>query len=190
MMDLMILAEESIGVTLQHAGPLAVPLMILSAVGSAYSAYQGYKAQQSQAENAAAISEYNAQVSEQDAKAQEMRGEAEVERMRMDAAVHQATQKSQIGRSGVLFSGSPLTFMANDAMRMELDIQTALHNSNTAAERLRSQAKGQRMGADAHSSQAKAYGRAAPLAGASALTSGLSQAAMYKASLTGPKVTA
>ena len=185
MMDLMILAEES----MQYAGPLAVPFMILSAVGSAYSAYQGQKARQSEAENAAAISEYNAQVSEQDAKAAEMSAEAAAERQARQGAELQATQKAQYGRSGVLFSGSPLTVMADTASQLELDRQMILHEGATAASRYRSKAKGERMGADAYGSQAKAYGRSATLAGGSSLLSGLSQAAMYKASLTGPKVT-
>ena len=169
-MDLMILAEES----MQYAGflaPLAFPLLIASAGFSAYSAYQGQKAQQSQAENAAAISEYNTQVSEQDATAAEMSAEAAAERQQRQGAELQATQKAQYGRSGVLFGGSPLTVMADTASQLELDRQMILYEGATTASRYRSKAKGQRMEADAYSSQAKSYGRAAPLAGASALTS-------------------
>jgi len=154
--------------------------MLAGTAISAYGAYAQGKAAQQEAENAAVISEYNAQVSEREAAAIDRATTKRDEILQQQAREFEATQRATYGRSGVTMSGSPLTVLATTAQTLEQDRLTELAEYDLRASQARSQAVGQRLQGKSYQSQAKSAGRGAILSGVGTAFGGLSSAAAYK----------
>jgi len=154
--------------------------MLIGTGISAYSAYAQGKAAQQEAENAAIISEYNAQVSEREAAAIDRAATKRDEILQRQGAEFQAKQRAMYGRTGVTMSGSPLTVLATTAEVMDQDLLTELAEYDLRAGQARSQAVGQRLQGKSYTSLAKSAGRGAILSGVGTAFGGLSSASAYK----------
>ena len=129
---------------------------------NAYGSYKSGKANKDAAKAQAALGEFNAKVSEQDAIATEMKTKFDqVRQIRMGERIMGRT-RAKLGASGaVLSEGAPLAVMADQAFELELENALIGHEGMTEAARHRSDAVAMRMGASA----AERRGKAAMTAG-------------------------
>lgn len=156
-------------------------LLIGAGVGVAGTVMQGVAAKR-EAENAAAISKYNADVANQQARGEEMRAEAEARRHERMARELQGRQIAEYGKSGVMFRGSALTVLADTARQLELDRLMILREGEETADYRRSQATGFRMQAKSYAEQGRNVLRGSILAGTGQAFSGYGNI-QYKQSL-------
>jgi hypothetical protein len=111
-------------------GPAAVPLMIGSAVVSAYGAYTSARAQKKAQEYSAGIDRLNAQAAEWQAEDALVRGETEASNIRRKALSVQGEQQAVLaGRGIALDSGSPLSLLEDTDYFSKLDIATVRSNA-------------------------------------------------------------
>lgn len=130
-------------------------LMLMGTLVSAGSAIMSGFAGMQQAKTQAAISEYNAAVAGQKGAAEERRSEIEAKRFQREAAALEAEQVAKYGKSGVMFSGSPLTVMAETAKNLEIDRQMILQEGYQAKLFREAEAKGFQMEASGYREQGR-----------------------------------
>ncbi len=134
-------------------GPLEIAAISLIAGGQIL---QGQAAKRD-AENQAAIQEYNAQVQENDAKQAEVRGAFESRRQAEAAERTQGLLVANLGTSGLVATeGAPLLLKATQQTESELDNLLIGFDTQIEASRLRSGATLSRLGAKASKSRGKA----------------------------------
>ncbi|MCP4537768.1 MAG: hypothetical protein GY832_11545 [Chloroflexi bacterium] len=164
-----------------RAGFLAIPMMIAGTAISAIGAIGAGRAQQQQSEDAAAISEYNAQVARNQAEAEERKAGIAAEQLERKGEALLATQRTQYGRGGVLSgTGTPQVVQADTATQLEMDRQMVLAEGAEAAQFAMSQATGHMMQAKSYKSQGKYAMRGAGLSALGTGLSGLGQIGVYK----------
>ena len=142
---------------------LAVGSLLATGVGS-YLNYRGAKEQQKTASN---VSEYNAQLQEQEAMQIDMEARENLRRARRANKAFGSTQRAKVAASGVLMTGSPLENISENLGRLEIDALDRDRMARVAAQRAQSGANLTRMEG---SSVASGYGKQATgslLAGAS-----------------------
>lgn len=144
---------------------IIIATMLAGTGVAAYGAYQQGQAAKAEAKNKASIAAYNAEVARREGEAKRRASEAEAARFKRYMAEKQGEQISAIGRSGVLFSGSPLTVIADTESQMYLDYLNILREGSEKQRQMEAQAGGLMMEAGAFKSQAK-YASAASWMGA------------------------
>lgn len=133
--------------------------------GAGISAYSSYEQGQSQK----AISNYNAQVAENEAKqrAQDAQVAANAQRAQNEAL--KAKQRALFAKAGVVAAGTPLLVQAEQAATLEMSALEIERTGNMDAARLRSQAELDRM-------QGKSAARAGTMQAAGTVLSGVGSA--------------
>ncbi len=115
-------------------GTLAmIGLIGTAAVGGA-AAYTQSQAAREQGEAVARAARWNAQLAENEAKAEEAR------RRRVSRRLL-ATQRARIAASGVQIEGSPLELLASNAAELEIEALTARYRGQTTADLERARAR-------------------------------------------------
>ena len=146
------------------AGTAAVGTIAAAGIGAAGLVMQGQAAKQ-QAENQETISEYNATVAENEARAAREIGVQEAQQFSQRARRLQARQRALFAASGVSLEGTPTELLISQSEELEFDRQQILRNASIRGESLGSRAVGERL-----------QGQAAVERGRSALTGSLLQA--------------
>jgi hypothetical protein len=142
------------------------------AVGQIYAG----EAARTQAENEAAIAEYNAQVAEQEAKQVEARSAFESMRQAEAAARIQGLLVANLGITGaVMTEGAPLLLRARQEVELELENILIGYEGRTGASRARSQAALYGMEAGAATQRGRAARTASYIGAGSTLLMGFSQ---------------
>lgn len=143
------------------AAAAALASSVVSAGGAVYSGQMQKQA-----------ADYNAQVSNVNALMAENKAKADEQAHRAMVAKILSSQKALYGKSGLSMEGSPLLVMEDTAIQGELDALTIRYGGDVAAAQARSQANIQRM-------QGSAARTASYITAGSTLLSGASQAAGY-----------
>lgn len=164
-------------------GVVSTGLQIGGAALGAYGSYSAAQAAEDQAKDQAAeyqraakanskISHYDAQVAEENAKAEYETTVAEFKKHYFDVNKLLSTQRTRFAKAGVAGgTGTPLTVAGNTAKRAYTDGQIILHNGENAIQRQKSLAKRYRMLADAGLRDAAAQSAMIRDAGSDAATS-------------------
>jgi len=142
----------------------------------AASQYAEGRAAQTDAQNQAAIAEYNAQVKEQEARQTEARSRFESIRQAEAAARGMGEMEAGMGASGVIpTTGTPLLVQARQASEYELENLMIGYEGQIGASRARSEAAGYQMSAQAYRSQASNAMRSAWLNVGTTLLTGFAE---------------
>jgi hypothetical protein len=117
--------------------PIAVGVGLgLSAIGGAVS----FVGQRQQAKAAEASAEFNAKVQENEALRVSQETSEQTKRSRIANKRLLGKQRAQIGKAGVLETGSPLELMAETAGELELGVLDSIRAGQARSEQLRNQA--------------------------------------------------
>ncbi len=155
----------------------AIPLMLAGTGIAAYGQYQQGQAAEQEAKNAAAISEYNARVAEQEGKAQELKSVSEAQKFARQGEALLAEQQVRYSKGGVLTGvGTPVTVGVGTAKQLEIDRQMILREGTEAVKFAESRAAGMRLQAKSYRQQGKYAGRGAILSATGTVLSGLGAA--------------
>jgi hypothetical protein len=159
------------------AGPMVIPFMLLGTAASAYGAIQQGQAAKQEAQNAAAIMEYNAKVAEQEGKAQQMRASFEADKHSAMGEQLLAEQNVGFGRAGVLSgTGTAQVVRTETAKQLELDRLMILREGQEAVRGANARAAGMRLQGSSYRMQAKNAGRAGVLSATGTVLSGIGSA--------------
>lgn len=134
------------------------PVLIVAAVAMAASTAMSVKGQRDQAKAAEAAGEFNAKVAENEAIRVQQETAEQTKRTRIANKRLLGRQRAQIGKAGVLETGSPLELMAETAGELELGVLDSIRAGEARREQLlnkasitrfegKSQAKGLRTAA-------------------------------------------
>jgi hypothetical protein len=123
------------------SGGTAAVSLAITAVSAAVSMYAQHQGQKAQEKSARAAAEYNAQVAENEAAAQQQlarnemsKGIADRERQQRQAARAMGQMRADIGASGFeMDSGSMVSLLAEEAREHQYDSQVIMNNAAQAA---------------------------------------------------------
>ena len=146
--------------------------LVMSALSTAFSAYQGHQSSKAQEANQKAISEQErinaereAQVKENEAEQERLNREAERKEQKSIQKRRRSLMESAYAKSGVLLEGTPSDYLVEQAKTDELNVQRADQRSRAkglgltiSADALRSESKFQQ---SMRKSKADAYGKQA-----------------------------
>jgi len=122
---------------------MAALTSIAVGVGLAATAAGGamqFVGQRQQAKAATAAAEFNAKVQENEAIRVQQESAEQTKRTRIANKRLSGRQRAQIGKAGVIESGSPLELMAETAGELELGVLDGIRTAQARQEQLRSQA--------------------------------------------------
>jgi hypothetical protein len=138
--------------------------------------YQQGQAASAQAQGQQAMSNYNAQVAEQEAKATEARAGYESRQQAEQANRYASSMQAAIGASGtVSTAGTPLLIQAKQAAQSELENLMIGYSGQVGADRARSQATLDRLQGGIYGQQAKNARLAGTVGAGSSLLQGFGQ---------------
>lgn len=140
--------------------PITIGLIVAGGVLTAKGQAEAGAAQQGQAENEARIAEFNAKVAKRQGEAEAAAAIEKARRRAREGEAFKAKQRAAIGVSGVDFSGSTLTVLADTATELERDRLTIVREGILAKQRGESRAAGLGLEADAARIRGKALAKA------------------------------
>ena len=118
-----------------QAAVLGIAALATSAVGTGISVY----GQMQQASAQKRMANYNAKVAENEAIRVQQEGQEERDRQRREHRRLIGRQRTQIAKSGLQETGSPLAVLAENAGMLELQAQDQRRATNARAQQLRTQ---------------------------------------------------
>ena len=130
-------------------GPMALPLLLVGTGIQAYGQYQQGQTAAAQAEAQQETLRYNAQLKEQQARAELIRSQEEARKFQRQGEQLQGAQAVAIAKGGVLSSGSPLLVIEDTANELEKDRLSILRDGYLAESFRKSEATGLRYQASA-----------------------------------------
>jgi len=125
------------------------------------------------ASNSQAIGNYNASVSEYEARQLDVDAQAAVTQSRQDAKVYISRQAASYAKAGVLNTGSPLAVQAATAGRLEMGAQQMYRNAQLKERSLYAEAQASRMYGASSAKQANLQMWGGLLGGTANIASGL-----------------
>lgn len=140
--------------------PVTIGLIVAGGVMTAEGQRQAGEAANVQAKNEARIAEFNAKVAERQGQAEAAAITEKAKRQEREGRRLIGAQKAAIAKSGVDFSGSTLSVLAETATELERDRLTILRESILAGQRGESRALGLGLEAEAAKTRGKALQRA------------------------------
>lgn len=156
---------------------MAVALLVVGAVVSAFAAYKKGQAEKASYQSAAKANAYNAQALEQNATQRMQEANANEEAQRREARQVLGGQRAAIAESGAGFGGTYGGVMRDSSALAELDALNIRYRGKTEATGLLNQSTLERYYGKANKMNAKSAMTAGYLNAASALTFGLASAA-------------
>jgi len=101
---------------------LMIAGLVMSAAGAGYSAYSSYQAGKAQAEYQEGMAQYNAAVARNEALREQQTREVDSKEERREALRRRERIRAMYAKSGVLLSGTPELFLAEQALVDEVNI--------------------------------------------------------------------